>query len=234
MIKLLKTKKLRSADEVRNGLSARVVCQVLFSAILLSMSLAFSADAADTATVSRTSQMHLQQGPSNPADPGPWGMDGAQMSSNTDPHPETVLPRSITGTTVDTQFGRDLPSGFSQIGLLDATTTSGIAGFQSVVTRMNSTASGTSRLNQLQTQIYQNQAAAGYIFDNKFGVNSMTDATGNLIGQAAGNFIQTRQEIVPGGTQTTTCAGTYTWDPDNGFTLTSGTAQGTGSRCTTK
>jgi hypothetical protein len=196
--------------------------KVLFSAVLLFMGLAFSAEAAETATVTNTGATNLSQWPHE------------VMSSPSDPHPDTSLPHSMTGTTVDTQFGRGLPFGFSQIGLLDATTTSGVPGFQSVVSRMNSTASGTSRLNQLQTQIHQNQAAAGYIFDDKFGVNSMTDAAGNLIGQAAGNFIQTRQEIVPGGTQTTTCAGTFTWDPENGFTLTSGTAQGTGSRCTTK
>jgi hypothetical protein len=178
---------------------------------------------ADTATASASNQVNFT----------PWRMNPALMTSISDPHPDTSFPQTMSGTQADTQFGRNVVSGFSQASL-DSTTTSVVPNFQSVINRINSTPSGTSRLNQLQTQIHQNQSQVGYIFDNNFGITSMTDSAGNLIGQATGTFIQTRQEVVPGGTQTTTCTGTFTYDATNGFTLTSGTAQGQGSGCKTQ
>jgi hypothetical protein len=209
-------------DEM-NLLKTLIKKNMILLAVIM-ISLVSSAYAAETASVSGLNKINSI----------PWRMDSDLMSSLTDLHPDTFFPQTMTGSQADTQFGRNLPAGFSQVGLLDATTTSGVGDFQSVVNRMNSTASGTSRLNQLQTVINQNMAQAGYIFNNRFGVNSMTDSSGNLVGQANGNFIQTRTEVVPGGTQTTTCAGTFTYDAENGYTLNSGTAQGTGSGCTTK
>ena len=212
----------------------------LFLVLFSLLTVPLPAFAADTATVSGTNQVNFT----------PWRMNPALMSSISDPHPDTSFPQTMSGTQSDTQFGRNVVSGFSQAEL-DLTTTSVVPGFQSVINRINSTPSGTSRLNQLQTQIHQNQSQVGYIFDNKFGITSMTDSAGNLIGQANGTFIQTRQEVVPGGVQTTTCVGTFTVeqvvDASTGkplfnsdgsavinYTNTSGTNKGQGPGCTTQ
>ncbi|MHB8482133.1 MAG: hypothetical protein ACYDBV_05260 [Nitrospiria bacterium] len=185
-----------------------------FSLFILVLSLPVYAT--DTATASIRNQVNFT----------PWRADILPGRSISDPHPDTSFPQTMSGTEADTQFGRNVPSGSSQVGLLDVTTTSGVGDFQSVINRMNSTASGTSRLNQLQTQINQNMSQAGYIFNNKFSITSMTDSSGNLIGQANGNFTGT-QTFVDGTGQlkTTTCTGTFTYDAANGYTLTSGSSQ---------
>jgi hypothetical protein len=222
--------KRQQVDEM--NLSKTLIKKNMILLAVITMSLAFADNpfrtspvyAADMATVAGTHQVNFT----------PWRMDSSLMASSSDPHPDTFFPQTMSGTQADTQFGRNLASGFSQVSLLDVKTTSGVAGFQSVVNRMNSAPSGTSRLNQLQTQINQDMSQAGYVFNNKFGISSITDSSGNLVGQANGNFIQTRQDVVPGGVQTTTCAGTFTYDAVNGYTLTSGTAQGQGAGCKTQ
>ncbi|MBI1820704.1 MAG: hypothetical protein HYR79_03245 [Nitrospirae bacterium] len=205
------------------------------------MLISFPVYATDTATVAGTSRVNFT----------PWRAPILPGRKETDPHPDTSFPQTVSGTQADTQFGRNLPQGFSQVGLLDVTVSSGVGDFQNVINRINSTPSGTSRVNQLQTEINQNQSQAGYIFNNKFSITSMTDSSGNLIGQANGNFIQTRQDLVAGAVQTTTCVGTFTTEPvldlvtgkqmfDSAgralmnYTNTSGTNTGQGPGCTTK
>ncbi len=191
--------------------------------MVISMTLALPAKAADFLSGTSTSRTEVNF--------TPWRVNPALMTSAADPHPDTLVPRTMTGTQADTQFGRNLPADFSQ-GNFDATTESGVGDFQSVVNRINTSNSASGRVSQLQSQINQNQSQAGYVFDVKFGITSTSDASGNY--QAAGNFIQTRTEFIPGGTQTTTCLGTFTSSSADGFTLTSGTAQGQGTGCTTK
>jgi hypothetical protein len=194
---------------------------VLFLLVLISAVTPISA-ATITATTSATNQVNFS----------PWAINGHLISGYSDPHPDTSVPQGLSGTEADSEFGRNVPTGFSQVDLLDATVTSSVPGFQSVLNRITSTPSGTSRLNQLQTQIYQNQATGGYTFRDNFGISSMTDSSGNYL--ASGTFVQTRQDLVSGVVYTTTCVGTFTSDPVKGYTLTSGTAEGTGSGCTTK
>lgn len=191
--------------------------------LILTIVLATAVYAADTntATISGNNQIDFS----------PWAINGRLITSINDPHPDTSFPQGLNGTEADTEFGKNVPNGFSQVSLLDATVSSGVEDFQTVVNRITSTPSGTSRLNQLQTQIYQNQAIAGYIFNDNFSISSMTDSSGNY--QATGNFVQTRQDLVNGAVVTTTCMGTFTSSSTQGYTLTSGTAQGTGSGCTT-
>jgi hypothetical protein len=167
--------------------------------------------ATDTGTVSANLQVHVQQGPTTPrADPGVFGMYAGSTTSNADPRPggpeSTSFPLTMSGTEADTQFGRGTVSGFSEASI-DQTTPTVNGDFQSVVNRMNSSGAGSSRVNQLQTQIHQNQAQAGYIFDNNFSVTSVTDQAGNMVGQAKVKYIRTYQEVVGGIVRTTTCVG---------------------------
>lgn len=187
-----------------------------FFLFLLPMTLTLPVFAADTGTVSALNQVNTS----------PWGMDPSRMSASSDPHPDTSAPQSMTGTMADTQFGRGVPSGSSQVKLLDATTVTRTGDFQSVVNRISSTGSVTGRINQLQTQINQNQSQAGYIFDEKFGITSVTDGSGNLVGQATGTFVGTMTENQGGGKiGTVTCTGTFTYDSTQGYTLTAGSQQ---------
>ena len=193
--------------------------------LLLLIGFAGTVQAADTntATISANNQVDFS----------PWGINGRLITAYADPHPDTSFPQGLIGTEADTEFGRNVPTGFSQVSsLIDKTVTSDLEDFQIVVNRITSTVSGTSRLNQLQTQIYQNQAMAGYIFNDNFSISAMTDSSGNY--QATGTFIETRQDLVAGAVYTTTCVGTFTSNSTQGYTLTSGTPQGTGAGCTTK
>jgi hypothetical protein len=58
----------------------------------------------------------------------------------------------------------------------------------------------------------------GQAVDISFSLRSLTDADGNLIGSSQGTFTQS---ITENG-ETKACSGTYTWDPVNGFVMTSG------------
>jgi len=186
----------------------------LFTFSLLFFTMIFSAAvfAADTGTVSALNQVNASI----------WRIDPNQMSGTSDPHPETIVPETMIGTMADTQFGRNVPSGFNQVNLLDQTVSSRVGDFQSVVNRMNSTPSNTGRINQLQTQINQKQLQASYIFDEKFGITSVTDGSGNLVGQALGTYIGTMTEYDGKKVVTVTCRGTFTYDLTDGYTQTSG------------
>jgi len=139
----------------------------------------------------------------------PWAANVAGVQSISDPHPDTSVPKTMLGTEADTQFGRGTVSGFSQANL-DDTTTSGVPDFQTVINRMVSSGSGTTRVNQLQTQINQTQGQAGYTFNDKFGVTSITDSAGNMVGQASGTLVQTIQQATSTGVRTLTCTETFT------------------------
>ncbi|MBI1824489.1 MAG: hypothetical protein HY200_03415 [Nitrospirae bacterium] len=176
-----------------------------------------SAYSADTATVTGNIQLHTQQNPTNRTpDTGPFGMDAHMLSNVSDPHPDTRVPLTMIGTQADTQSGRNVSSGFSEASL-DQTESSSVPDFQTVINRITSSGSASARVHQLQTQIHLNQTQGtgpgAFTFDDKFSVTSVTDRSGNMVGQANGNYILTYQEVVGGVVKTTTCNGTFISQP---------------------
>lgn len=202
---------------------------------------AMAAEAAQTATSSQILQLQSTA----------FRFDSSQMTQQSDPHhiDQTDGPYHMIDTMADTQFGRNVPTGFSQAGFQDLSLSSGVADFQSVTGNMTvSPANAGARVRQLQMQIQQNNLAAGYQFTDQFGVTSTGDASGNLTGDAQGTFRMTQTYLTGvGATKTTVCSGTFTYslDPATGkyvFSLTSGVAsdnwkavqQGTQPGCVTQ
>jgi len=74
------------------------------------------------------------------------------------------------------------------------------------------------RCNEITFGFLQNIESQGQTMDLTFAIRSLTDADGNLIGAAQGTFTQS---ITEGGPPKS-CSGTFTYDAQNGFVMTSG------------
>jgi hypothetical protein len=74
------------------------------------------------------------------------------------------------------------------------------------------------RCNEITFGFLQDVQEQGQVMDLNFALRSLTDADGNLIGAAQGTFTQS---VTENGV-TTACSGTFTFDEQNGFVMTSG------------
>jgi hypothetical protein len=74
------------------------------------------------------------------------------------------------------------------------------------------------RCNEITFGFLQDVQSQGQTMDITFAIRSLTDADGNIIGAAQGTVTQS---ITEGG-QPKSCSGTFTWDEQNGFVMTSG------------
>lgn len=74
------------------------------------------------------------------------------------------------------------------------------------------------RCNEVTFGFLQDVQEQGQVMDITFSLRSLTDADGNLIGAAQGTFTQS---ITENGV-TTACSGSFTFDEQNGFVITSG------------
>lgn len=232
----MKLEKLKAKGEEKKYCSVMIFTLLLFTFHLSLFILCFSVEAAQTATSSQILQLQSTA----------FRFDSSLMTSQNDPHQINLTdgPYHMIDTMADTQFGRNVPTGFSQAGFQDLSLSSGVADFQSVTGNMTvSPANAGARVRQLQMQIQQNNLAAGYQFTDQFGVTSTGDASGNLTGDAQGTFRMTQTYLVaPGVARTTVCSGTFTYSSGSGFILTSGIAsdswkgvqQGTQPGCVTQ
>lgn len=167
----------------------------------------------------------------------PFRFDSTLMTSATDPHHEILTETPIiVGSMADTQMGIHVVPGFSQ-GSFDQTESTNLADFLIFNNRMTSEWTGSSLVRQLQIRISQNHLGAGYKFSNQYGVTASSVAGGYMSGPAEGKFVLTQTYVADNGQVTDlTCRGTFTYDPGNGFILTSGARQGKpgGTGCVTQ
>jgi len=74
------------------------------------------------------------------------------------------------------------------------------------------------RCNEITFGFLQDIQEQGQVMDINFTIRSLTDADGNLVGAAQGTFTQSITE----NSVTSACSGSFTFDEQNGFVMTSG------------
>ena len=151
----------------------------------------------------------------------PAGNTGNDIRQNCDPagfsgtHPPpfpTFNNSNCNAQTTGAVFQNDLLFQASRNGLLSRRSTA--------TTACNSlgTAANDRRCNEITFGFLQDIQEQGQVMDLSFSLRSLTDADGNLIGAAQGTFTQS---ITENGA-TKTCTGSFNFDEQNGFVMTSG------------
>jgi hypothetical protein len=151
------------------------------------------------------------------------GFDPGAISNPNDPFPDTSIPCCLANST---QFGNGVPSG-SSLGSIEQNQSGSISDSGFPQTSSSSLLSGPGalsgeRANHLETSFNQEVVEQGQLFNMAFSIDSMTDADGNLLGQATGSFTQVVSDPVTTQGVTRVCSGTFTFDEVSGFSLTSG------------
>lgn len=151
----------------------------------------------------------------------PLGNAGNEIRQNCDPqgfvgaHPPSFPSFNNPGCNAQTTgavFQNDLLFQSSRNGLLSRRST--------VTPGCNDlgTTADDRRCNEITFGFLQDVQELGQVMDLSFSLRSLTDADGNLLGAAQGTFTQSITES--GATKS--CTGTFTFDEQNGFVMTSG------------
>ena len=151
------------------------------------------------------------------------GFDPGTISSPNDPFPNTSTPCCLANSS---QFGNGVPTGSSRTPV-EQSHTGAVSDFGFPQTTNSSLSSGPRPLSgqrayHLEAGFNQEVVEQGQIFNMAFSIDSMTDANGNLLGQARGSFTQVVSDPVTTQGVVRTCTGTFTFDATSGFNLTSG------------